>query len=197
MATNKFVHILPLEGSVKYCKDLFGKDESNRLMNVLREEISWKPDVVKIYGKTIITKRQVAWYGDEGIKYRYSGINRYALPWTSELIQINSTIQTLMNESYNSCLLNYYSNGNEGMAWHSDDEKELNPETGILSLSFGANRRFCFKHKFRDLKTELILEHGSALLMDAMCQKYWKHSLPLMKKIQDARINLTFRNIIQ
>jgi alkylated DNA repair dioxygenase AlkB len=191
------LQLLPADGQVHYFSGVFDQHKSSQFMQVLSEKIDWKQDVVKMYGKTITTKRRVAWYGEKDIVYRYSGIDRRALPWTSELFQIKELAQEIVNKSFNSCLLNFYSKGSEGMAWHSDDEKELDPQTGILSISLGAERRFCFRHKTKDYKTELMLENGSVLWMDSLCQKFWKHSLPVMKKVQEPRINLTFRNILQ
>lgn len=98
--------------------------------------------------------------------------------------------------SFNSCLLNLYHNGEEGMAWHSDDERSLGKNTTIASLSFGAERKFCFKHKITKTTVSIMLGNGSLLVMKGATQTNWLHSLPKTKKVSSPRINLTFRNIV-
>jgi alkylated DNA repair dioxygenase AlkB len=138
----------------------------------------------------------VAWYGDDFMKYTYSGFTKTAILWTPELLQLKQLVEDHCKMSFNSCLLNYYHNGQEGMAWHSDDEKELEKNGTIASISFGAGRRFVFKHKQLSSKVELVLENGSLLIMKGETQQFWLHSLPVSKKVVAPRINLTFRKIV-
>lgn len=145
--------------------------------------------------KKIITKRKVAWYGDEQFSYTYSNSTKVALPWTSELLTLKKAIEKVAGETFNSCLLNLYHSGEEGMAWHSDGEKDLKKEGAIASVSFGAERKFCFKHKETSEKFEMLLPHGSLLIMKGKTQANWLHRLPPTKKILTPRVNLTFRTI--
>jgi alkylated DNA repair dioxygenase AlkB len=162
----------------------------------LLANIAWQHDEAIIYGKRVVTKRKVAWYGDEPYQYTYSNTTKTALPWTRELLELKALCEKETNESYNSCLLNLYHNGDEGMAWHSDAETDLKKNGAICSLSFGAERKFTFKHKESGDKVELLLEDGSLLLMKDETQSYWFHRLPPSKKVKDLRINLTFRTIV-
>lgn len=146
-----------------------------------------------MFGKEIITEREVAWYGDEPSAYTYSGTTRQALPWTHALLLLKKLVERTTNRTYNSCLLNYYPNGNQGMGWHSDDEPEMHHQSGIASVSLGAERKFVFKHKKQPQKVELMLASGSLLLMEGATQTHWLHSLPKSRKIASPRINLTFR----
>ena len=163
----------------------------------LMQNIAWENDQAIILGRQITTKRKVAWYGDQGYEYTYSNVNRYALPWTVELLELRQRVQQLTGERFNSCLLNLYHTGEEGMAWHSDDETDLKKNGAIASLSFGAERKFAFKHKQSKEKVELYLEHGSLLVMKDTTQSHWLHRLPPTKKVTTARINLTFRTIVE
>ena len=115
--------------------------------------------------------------------------------WIPELLALKHRVEQETGLEFNSCLLNLYHSGEEGMSWHSDAEAELGPEPAIASLSLGVERRFVFKHKNSGEKIELQLEPGSLLLMAGKTQKNWLHSLPKSKKITAPRINLTFRNI--
>jgi alkylated DNA repair dioxygenase AlkB len=164
--------------------------------NRLLESIEWKNDEAIIFGQLITTKRKVAWYGERNFKYSYSNITKEALAWTTELEQLKALVEAKTSETYNSCLLNLYHDGNEGMAWHSDGEKDLKKNGAIASLSFGAERKFAFKHKTTKETVSLMLEQGSLLVMKDETQSHWLHRLPPTKKISKPRINLTFRTIV-
>ena len=166
------------------------------MAEALLNGIEWRNDEAVIYGKRIITKRKVAWYGEEPFSYTYSNITKTALPWTSELLILKNLAEKHSGETYNSCLLNLYHDGSEGMAWHSDGEKDLRKNGAIASLSFGAERKFCFKHKKSGEKIDVFLEAGSLLVMKGETQTHWLHRLPPTTKVHQPRINLTFRTIV-
>lgn len=188
-------NLLPKDGIVNYYGKLLTNQEANRYFDCLINTIEWKNDQAIIYGKLIITKRKVAWYGDTDFEYTYSNTTKRALPWTTELLKLKALVEEKTGEKFNSCLLNLYHNGNEGMAWHSDAEKDLKKNGAIGSLSLGAERKFAFKHKETKETISLILEHGSLLVMKDTTQSHWLHRLPPTKRIDKPRINLTFRTI--
>jgi alkylated DNA repair dioxygenase AlkB len=188
-------NILPKEGIVNYYGKLFSRTEADHYLNNLLTDIEWKNDEAVIFGKLILTKRKVAWYGDTGFDYTYSNRTKRALPWTNELLKLKSKTEIETGESFNSCLLNLYHTGEEGMAWHSDGEKDLKKDGAIGSLSFGAERKFSFKHKTTKEIVSVFLEHGSLLVMKGSTQTHWLHRLPPTTKILKPRINLTFRTI--
>ena len=190
-------NLLPFDGIVNYYGKIFEQEQANNFMSILMQTIEWKNDEAIIFGKKIITKRKVAWYAEEAFKYTYSKTTKSALLWTPALLELKGTIEKITGETFNSCLLNLYHNGNEGMAWHSDGEKDLKKNGTIASLSFGEERKFSFKHKETKIKKELILENGSLLLMKENTQTNWLHRLPPSKRIINPRINLTFRTIVK
>ncbi|MEP7321923.1 MAG: alpha-ketoglutarate-dependent dioxygenase AlkB [Saprospiraceae bacterium] len=188
-------NLLPYDGEVYYYGPILNEQDSIQYLNKLLLEIEWKNDEAKIFGKHFITKRKVAWYGDDGFDYSYSNTTRSALSWSKELIELRSLVIEKTQSGFNSCLLNLYHDGDEGMAWHSDDEKSLQENAPIASLSFGAARRFLFRHR-KTLETiELMLSPGSLLIMQGNTQSHWVHSLPKSKRIKSPRINLTFRSM--
>ncbi len=189
-------NLLPYQGTVNYYGKIFSTDEANLFYQKLLKHIEWKNDEAIIFGKHIITKRKVAWYGDIAFPYTYSNATKFALPWNEQLAELKSTVEKITQSTYNSCLLNLYHNGNEGVAYHSDDEKALLKNGSIASLSFGAERKFCFKHKIDKTVIATILQHGSLLEMKDETQLYWMHRLPPTKLISQPRINLTFRTIV-
>jgi alkylated DNA repair dioxygenase AlkB len=181
---------------VNYYGKLFDQKQANHYLDVLLNTIEWRNDEAIIFGKKIITKRKVAWYGEKPFEYTYSNTTKHALPWTKELLELKQTIEKASGETFNSCLLNLYHTGDEGMAWHSDGEKDLKKDGAIGSMSFGAERKFAFKHKKNQEKVELFLEHGSLLVMKDTTQTHWLHRLPPTKRVASARVNLTFRTIV-
>lgn len=140
-------NVLPNDGTVHYLGMILNQDQANHYLQNLLREVPWKNDEAIIYGKHIITKRKVAWYGDKDFAYTYSNTTRFALPWTKSLFELKTKVETITQQKFNSCLLNLYHDGSEGMTWHSDDEEALGKNTTIASLSLGAERKFSFKHK--------------------------------------------------
>ena len=189
-------NFLPKDGTVHYYGKIFTEEQSEIYYVKLLNEINWQHDVVKIFGKEIITKRKVAFLGDEGIFYKYSGKTKIAEKWLKFILEIKSTVEQISGEKFNACLLNYYHNGSEAMSWHSDNEKEILKHSAIASVSFGAERKFGFKHNFTKEEISLMLENGSLLIMKDKTQNYWKHKLYTNAKITEPRINLTFRTIV-
>lgn len=190
------INLLPGDGIVHYYGKLMSSEEASTMAMALLNRIEWRNDEAVIYGKRIITKRKVAWYGEEPFSYTYSNTTKTALPWTPELLALKNLAEKHSGETYNSCLLNLYHDGSEGMAWHSDGEKDLRKNGAIGSLSFGAERKFCFKHKQSGEKIDVFLEAGSLLVMKGETQTHWLHRLPPSTKIHQPRINLTFRTIV-
>lgn len=188
---------LPYDGTVNYHGKLLAKAQADFYLNRLLATIEWRNDEAIIFGKRIITKRKVAWYGEKPFEYTYSNTTKYASSWTKELLELKTLIEKETGERFNSCLLNLYHNGDEGMAWHSDGEADLKKDGAIGSLSFGAERKFAFKHKASKTKVELVLEHGSLLVMKDTTQTHWLHRLPPTKKVAAPRVNLTFRTIVE
>ena len=193
---NPNTNLLPYEGVVLYYGPVINNEIANKYYQSLLAKIDWRHDEAVIRGKHIITKRKVAWYGDKPFSYTYSNTTKRALPWTKELLELKNIVEEEAKENFNSCLLNLYHNGDEGMAWHSDAERDLKKDGAIGSLSFGAERRFLFKNRKSKEKIEIVLEHGSLLVMKGTTQTNWLHHLPPTKLIKSPRINLTFRSIV-
>ena len=190
------INLLPKDGIVNYYGKLLNEKQAADYLDKLLHTIEWRNDEALIFGKRIITKRKVAWYAAESFEYKYSGITKVALPFTKELLELKNITETWTGETFNSCLLNLYHSGDEGMAWHSDAEPDLKKNGAIASLSFGAERKFSFKHKQTKEKVDFVLQNGSLLLMKGTTQTHWFHRLPPAKLIQHPRVNLTFRTII-
>jgi alkylated DNA repair dioxygenase AlkB len=194
--TDSTINLLPRDGIADYYGKVLSTQQAQHYLGRLLHHIEWRNDEAVIFGRHIVTKRKVAWYGDDNYSYAYSGRTRQSLPWTADLLELKSTIESLTASHFNSCLLNLYHNGDEGMAWHSDDEKTLEKDGAIASLSLGAERKFSFRHRLSKETISISLEAGSLLVMRGPTQDHWHHALPKTKKVTHPRINLTFRTML-
>lgn len=186
-------NLLPKDGIAIYHGVVFNEKEATQICKDLFETIPWKQDEVVMFGKKIMTKRKVAWFADAGISYTYAGVKKSGLQWTEALLGIKQKVEAITGAKYNACLLNLYHEGEEGMGWHRDNEKEIVAESSIASMSLGAVRKFAFKHATSNERLDIELVNGSLLDMKGPIQQHWYHSLPKTKRIKQMRINLTFR----
>lgn len=194
MPEPKPINLLPRDGEVYFFPNFLSGEASTKSQETLLEQIPWKQEPIKLFGKKVMQPRLTAWCGEKN--YTYSGITMEAQPWPPSLLSLRKKIESLGPSRFNSALLNLYRNGNDSMGWHSDDEKELGLNPVIASLSLGETRNFQFRHKKLDIKISLPLTNGSLLWMAGETQHHWKHAIPKTKKTLGARINITFRNII-
>jgi alkylated DNA repair dioxygenase AlkB len=196
-------NLLPYDGQVNNLGVVI--NDANALYDNLLTELPWQPDIVTLFGKTHVTTRQIVWMGGSEVSYHYSGQTRRAIPWSKQVLHVKQHIEQQLlsngiNVDFNSCLLNYYPSGADGMGYHADDEKQLGAQSIIASLSLGATRKFVFKHKTirqknKPVKVELYLESGQLIVMHGDTQDFWKHTITKTKTVTSGRISLTFRQI--
>lgn len=184
------------DAEIIYYPHFFEQKEADAIFNQLKEETPWQQDSIQVYGKIHPQPRLTALFGNEGKPYSYSNIKMQPHPWTLLLQKIKSHIETVVETDFTTVLLNYYRDGKDSNGWHADNEKELGTNPIIASVSFGTERVFQLKHNsIPGLKQNILLEHGSLLLMKGTTQHFWKHQIPKTAKTVDPRINLTFRII--
>jgi alkylated DNA repair dioxygenase AlkB len=169
--------------------------ESDGLYAWLLHELAWHEESIRLFGCQLKVPRLVAWYGNEGARYRYSGVDHHPLPWTPCLLSLKQRLEAYCGRRFNSVLANHYRTGQDSMGWHSDDEPELGSEPWIASLSLGAERRFKLRHRSRPGTLDIPLGNGSLLLMGGALQQDYQHCVPKTRVAVAGRINLTFRLI--
>ncbi len=184
------------DGEVRYYPKFFNTNEANSYFNALLKSLEWKQDDITVFGKTYLQPRLTAFYSNNKNTYKYSNITMKPHSFKGELLEIKDKIEAELQIKFTSCLANLYRDGKDSNGWHADDEKELGKNPIIASVSFGAERVFHFKHKKDStIKSKLVLQHGSLLLMQGETQHNWLHQIPKTKKQIGKRINLTFRII--
>jgi alkylated DNA repair dioxygenase AlkB len=185
------------DGTARLWRHAFTVDETSRLFAELRGAIDWRQEEIVIFGAHRKVPRLVAWHGDACARYTYSGVAHEPEPWTAALSSIRERVRQRTGIEFNAVLLNLYRDGRDGMGWHADDEPELGPDPAIASVSLGAARRFCLRHRRRrSLRVDLMLDNGSLLLMSGTTQRYWVHAVPKTTRPVGERINLTFRRVL-
>jgi alkylated DNA repair dioxygenase AlkB len=188
-------NLAPYDGELYLLPGFFPQQRADAYFRCLAQTLDWRTEELRIYGRRLLTPRLMAWYGDAGANYKYSGVEHSPLPWTKELLELRTTVEARCEHRFNSVLANLYRDGRDSMGCHADDEKALGDNPLIASLSFGATRLLRFKHPANGGKVELVLAHGDLLIMAGALQHFWRHELPKTRKIERPRINLTFRAI--
>ena len=184
------------DGLLDYAPGFAGDHDSN-WFHQLRRGIAWEQEVYTVFGREVTSPRLVAFAGEPGISYRYSGLDHIASGWPSILPDIHQRVEAASGEHFNCVLLNFYRSGQDSMGWHSDDEPTLGRNPVVASLSLGACRDFLIRRKGQKAGSEAIaLASGSLLLMRGNFQHAWQHSLPKRARVSSPRINLTFRRVV-
>lgn len=184
------------DADVRLWRAAFRPDEADALLAALRSKIDWQQEDILIFGERKRVPRLVAWHGEPGTAYTYSGTAHEPLPWTPELQRVRQRVEDLTAHRFNSVLLNLYRDGRDGMGWHADDEPELGREPAIASVSLGASRRFKLRHRrSRSASSTVDLAHGDLLLMAGATQHHYVHAVPKTARPVGERVNLTFRRL--
>jgi len=189
-------NLITKNGELYLFENFFDANNAEKYYHQLLNNIPWQKRSITMFGKTVDQPRLISWHADPDVHYSYSGIDLTPTPWTQTLLNIKEVIETTIRQEFNSAFLNLYRHGRDYMGWHRDNEKVLGPYPLIASVSLGARRKFKFKHmKNSDLNYDMELNSGSLLIMCGEIQHYWKHSLPKALRVNEPRINITFRQV--
>ncbi|WP_210396866.1 alpha-ketoglutarate-dependent dioxygenase AlkB family protein [Motiliproteus sediminis] len=188
---------LPLEdGELWWDPQFIPADETSGLQKALEQQIHWRQDNIQMFGRSVAIPRLQAWIGDPGCRYRYSGVTLEPQPWDSASTALRQRIERAIDVHFNGVLANLYRDGSDSVGWHADNEPELGPEPLIASLTLGAERRFCLRHRTDNNRSmELRLPDGALLIMAGPLQHHWLHAVPKSRHALAPRINLSFRRI--
>ena len=188
---------LPFDGTATLYHDFLDAQFAMRAFNQIRDESQWEQPEITIFGNTVLEPRLSTWHNELGEGYKYSGVMRRAQPFSEILSDIRNRCAEVTNATFNSVLVNFYRNGQDGLGWHSDNEACNGPEPTIASVSLGATRRFDMRHRKTGETIKIQLESGSLLVMAGKSQHCWVHQVAKTKRVNEPRINLTFRCVIE
>jgi alkylated DNA repair dioxygenase AlkB len=182
--------------ALEYTAGFLTRNRAADLLEILNHELQWRQRDIVLFGRRVAQPRLVAWYGDPGCRYTYSGLTLDPRPWHPALLELRRELEQFLGAAFNFVLANAYRDGQDSMGWHSDDEGELGPQPLIASISLGAQRRFLIRRRGHSHSIGLDLEHGSLLVMKGDSQVDFQHCLPKTRKPVGLRINLTYRYIL-
>jgi alkylated DNA repair dioxygenase AlkB len=189
-------NILPFDGVTQFFPRFFERADSDSFFSRFKNEIEWKHEPIKLFGKMIMQPRLTALYGDPNRPYGYSGIQMQPLQMTDFLLEIKKKVETQIGAEFSHVLLNYYRDGQDSMGWHRDNESVLGTNPTIASVSFGETREFQIRnYSKKEIKFKISLDHGSLLVMSGSSQHHWEHQIPKTNQPKSPRINLTFRKL--
>ena len=188
------INLLPCDGIVNDHGCVLDPAVADGLYDLLLRTLPWRPDVAVVNGAVTQTARCALWYGDRPFRYLHSGVPRQAQPWPGDLLaDARRLAEERTGARFNSCVLNLYHDGSEGMGWHSDSEAAYGAHTAIASLSLGATRKFAFMHKRTRERRDMLLRHGQLVVMRGETQRHWLHAIAKTATVTTPRISLTFR----
>jgi len=180
-------------GTIFFEEEFLNQEEADLLFKHFEATLPFHQGTITLFGKTHAIPRLEAFFATENKTYSYSGKTLETHPFTPELLALKSKIEAISQEQFNCVLVNLYRNGQDSNGWHADNEPELGKNPVIASLSLGATRRFDLRHNLMNEKISFDLTNGSLLLMKGEMQHFWKHQIAKTKKVNEGRINLTFR----
>lgn len=176
---------------LSYYPRFLARQQADQLFAQLLNRDGWGQPQVHIHGKDINVPRLVAWEGDKGVHYSYSGLTHTCRGWSAQLDLLKQALKQQTGYSFNFVLLNLYRDGQDAMGWHRDNERELGPNPIVASISLGAERDFHLRERPGARFHNIKLEHGSLLLMPGGIM----HQLPRRAAVASPRINISFRQV--
>ena len=212
-----------------YFEPFIPKDLRNDLFAFLRQELFFYRVEYKIHrsgSETVVrTPRYTTVFGvDENSRFSTDGqlidqTTRHPVPEARYkckprpipqcLDVLRRATEAATDATFNFCLVNFYADGKDSIAYHSDDEKFLGVDPAIASISLGARRDFLMKHKPAPPSSgavaakepqalKLALGPGDMVLMRGATQANWLHSIPKRQSVdgRGGRINITFRKAL-
>ncbi len=129
-----------------------------------------------------------------GPSYSYASVQWPARKLEGSVAALTNQVAEMAGAKYNAVLVNGYRDGQDAMGWHRDNEPEIDPSS-IASLSLGATRTFKVRDRRSKEVTNIELGHGDLLVMEHL-QDVHEHSVPRRAKVDEPRMNFTFRRLV-
>lgn len=143
------------------------------------------------------TKRSAVYYGTN--PYAYGNTYHKAKPFSDNpyLQKILSYVEIVIpGVDINSAIIHRYENGESHIPYHSDDEKEIEEGSKIITISLGESRFIEFQNIKSGSKICELLHHGDVFVMDKNTQSIFSHSIPAdLKSNLGPRMSITLRKI--
>jgi alkylated DNA repair dioxygenase AlkB len=187
-----------------YFPKFFTADEAKNLYTQLQQELVYVPRdqiTFNIFGKTIPLPRDKAFFGDVTNDsyplYRYSGNDDYPAvkSWTTTTRKIRDHLKEKTGQYCNHLVANRYRNQKDHIGYHRDKTRDFVDSSDVLTVSFGATRKFQLLNLESKVVETLNLEHGSLFILGTETNDTYKHRICKTTVTCDERISLTYRSI--
>ena len=186
------------DADVTVVRGALAPDVTAPVLAALCDQVAWRHDTLRMYGRDVPIPRLQAWYGDPETDYTYSGLLLVPEAWIPPLLALRTVVEHFADHSFDSVLCNRYRDGADGLSWHADDEPELGPEPVIASVSLGAPRVFALRRRDDHAERhDVVLGDGDVLVMRGRTQACWEHAVPKTRRPVGERVNCTFRRIVR
>ena len=168
------------------------KELLEQCVSYVEPQLEERPEII-IYGKPCKQARNVGFFSDTSIGYKYSKKLMKSKPLSNCMTELLDIINKMMRAEFNGVLVNKYMDGSDYISAHSDDETSLDTTIGVVSISYGAERIFRIRNKNdKSIVCDEPTTHCGILHMGVNFQKVYTHEIPIQKKIKESRISFTF-----
>ena len=152
-----------------------------------------RPPLGKMFGKECRQPRNVAFFSNDSIGYRYSRQLMPSQNLPEPMKRLLQHVNTVFNARFNGILVNQYVNGLDSIGRHRDDEDGLDECAGVVALTIGAGRKF----RIRDNDGKIVVDVPTLsyhfLQMNGEFQKEFTHEIAVQKRVTGERWSFTFR----
>lgn len=188
-------YIINQDGAVVIIyRNWYPAEYSSNLLKKLINDLEWQNHKHNLGPEPRLTYPM----GDPGTLHGYTDHRRVCQAWLPEVEWFRKHFNQHLGVNINSALLNYYKNGQDYIAYHSDSEVKP-PRNMVIALSLGQTRKFYFKRKFDNTVIKTTINNGDLMIMYGRCQELYKHSIPKQDTIEGRamkdRISITFREL--
>ena len=172
--------------------NFINKELLERCITDIEPQLEERPEII-IFGKTCKQQRNVGFFSNQSIGYKYSKKMMDSKPLSEAMSELLLIINRMIGAEFNGILVNKYMDGNDYISAHSDDETGLD-SVGVVSISYGSERIFRIRNKeTKEIVCDELTTHCSILHMGGSFQRLYTHEIPIQKKVKEPRISFTFR----
>jgi alkylated DNA repair dioxygenase AlkB len=157
---------------------LGGADE---LADRLARDVDWRHHRRWMYDRVVDEPRLSRWYG-----------SAEELPHPA-LKSFRSAAGRRYGVRFGAVGLNYYRNGADSVAFHSDRELRHLDDTLVVIVTLGAARPFLLRPQGGGRSIDLHPGSGDLLVMGGTCQERWEHGIPKVSSGAGPRISASIR----
>lgn len=129
--------------------------------------------------------------------YRMPGCNQANIStteWSESVSAVCEQAETRIDGKLNHCVCTLFRDHRDSLGFHTDKQLDLDEQSLILSISFGAVRPILIFEVDGLRKHTLLLQPGSLLAIGPETNRLFEHAIPKLKDPVGPRVSLSVRN---